>query len=435
MLKWKNNILWFFRICIIFPIFGVAFFPDVTFAGQCLITDKPAPVLIEYRNNLRKVISNITKEISDNTSQSKQEDGIINNLKNDLTRDGNDITRIFNEAIHWDGYFSFFNFFAVFPINNEVPHQIMRDHNLIETEQEWLNKYLATTLRLWYGEEELTNICSGVSNCTLEWKTKDIIGKLIQNTSKIANLYRETVIWDNAINKDILILVPQNFRLELEKYYGGDTIKNCSNNKWWFFETIWKSIQEIEILNKEWEYWVKVWKDSWKLVNGTMSDADYQREEKRILTEWLSWQWISADNRWLILDNLDKYNQSWWFSSNNNFLSNTFNSIRKSISSQFDSFKESIKDVFKEKEVASISELTQTKKKEDISLQIEQSIEKLYQWQVQLISIQDVNTAKTRQSIIEMHVNLSSSIKILEETEPISQKVCNSQAQWVWKCN
>lgn len=418
------KIIIYFIIIIFWFVF---FLPNIVLA--CSIKNSTAMVLEKYINNNRKVISNITSEIS--KKRINKEDDIIDQLKND----SNTIIRIFSEAFNWEWFFSSFYYYAIFPITNEMPHEIMRDNNLLEKESEWLKNYLKKIIKFWNSEIIIDNACNWITNyCEFNWNASDIIWKLIKNNWIITSIYRQVVTGSNINDSEIFLVDQKNFIKDLKESYWWNTIPSCSE-EWWFMEKIKKAISKITELNKIWEKWKEDWINAWQMLMWTMSNKQYLKEERRILKEELDRQWLPINNQNILLRNLKNYNEGWWFSINNNFLTNTYYSLSNSITTNFNSFEESISQMFIDKKTVSVSDLQTVTNQNDISLNIAKNIEEVFQSQKLFISIEDINTAKTRAKIIEFHNNLIQSSKVLEETCNISvEKVCKKQGIWLWNC-
>jgi len=92
-------------------------------AELCLIESKPAPVLTEYLQNVRTIVKNVNSELLSSTEEKNKPNSVKLNF-----------TRLSNEIIDWDSYFVGFNYYVLFPISNEIPLPIKRDHTLIENE-------------------------------------------------------------------------------------------------------------------------------------------------------------------------------------------------------------------------------------------------------------------------------------------------------------
>jgi hypothetical protein len=45
-----------------------------------------------------------------------------------------EMRRLFNLSITWSDYFSYFDFFVIYPIQNEYIYEIWRDYNLLQQE-------------------------------------------------------------------------------------------------------------------------------------------------------------------------------------------------------------------------------------------------------------------------------------------------------------
>lgn len=397
-------------------------------SDSCLIQDAPAEALSSYIQNVRKAAVNINSQVM-----------VSENADWKLKSFWKDISRIFNEMIDWNGYFETFEYFVFFPLENHVPYQFQRDYNLIEKEGDLLKWYLRTLTKNWQTSIALTQeqACKWIENCNLEWTPTKIIWDLVQNNNKILSLYRNAVMW-NELEKHSLILVNNNdFPLELVKYYGFDNLVLCPDGKEGFLERIKDAILNIKLLNKQGKDGIKKWKDAyalllWKDIEG----QTYQEFERQALLKELSRQWVSVDNRDIIMKNLDKYNQEWWYSKDNNFISNSIKHIENSVWSQIDAFQDSLSwSLNPEKPEVSVGDLLQATDANKITDTIRLRVSKTYNTELPFTAIEEISTEQLRARIIQLHNNLSTSIDVLDETSKISTQVCNSQDKWNGKCN
>lgn len=301
-------------------IFLISIIPNYTFAAwACLIQDKSAEVLSEYVKNNRKIIRNLTKNIKQENNTKSTDKWFFDWIANDLSQAKNQSISVFNELFNYPWFYSYFNYFAVHPISNEVPYQVKRDYKILEKEHEWLIKYVKSLDTTWWWNITVKDACSWVDkNCNLDNKTsKEVIWELIKNNDRIMDLFRLVVMWESWNFEWELILVDNNFQLEIEKNYWPDSISECNATEWWFFDTITKAIDNIKLLGQEWEDWIQMWRDAWDLMLWTEPDTQILAE-KDVFREYLSDEWISLENQNIMNDNLIKYNQ-WWLSLNNNY--------------------------------------------------------------------------------------------------------------------
>jgi len=421
--------------------------PSYTYATwACLIKDKSAEALLDFIKENRKVVKNVTKAVVKykNSKDIVKEDkwfleSKIDWIKKDYNQSKNEKISIFNEMFNFNWYFSYFKYYVTHPISNEVPYEVKRDYKLLEIEYEWLIWYIKK-LDKWRSYDALViDPCEWVKKkCDIElevnMKAKDVILRLIKNTSKILDLYRLTIIWDTSkFDSKWLFLVDNNFELEINKNYWIDAVSACNSSKWWFFDTISTAIQNVKILNKLWKDWTKKWKDAWGLLIWKKTSIE-KIKEKKMLRWYLSNLWISMGNQNIMLNNLERYNQE-WFSLNNNFITNTINSTFSKVSWKLTNWKNAVVwDFFtKNKEVVT-DDISKVTNNSDISINIKEKISKMYNDELPYSAIWDVSTEKLRAKIIETHMSLDDSINTLDDTIEISRKVCNSQDQWEWIC-
>lgn len=397
-------------------------------SDSCLIQDAPAEVLSSYIQNVRKAAVNINSQIM-----------VSDNTDNQLKTFWKDVTRIFNEIIDWTGYFETFEYFVFFPLENHIPYQFNRDYSLIEREWNSLKWYLRTLTKNGQTSVKLTQeqACKWIENCTLSWTPTEIIGKLVQNNNKILSLYRNAVMWNDLEKHDLILVDVIDFPLELVKNYGFDNLALCPDGSEWFLERIKEAIQKIELINKKWRDGIQKWKDAYALLLWKdTKDQTYQEFERQALLKELSRQWVSVDNRDIMMKNLAKYNQEWWYSKDNNFITNSIKHIENSVWSQINAFQKSISGSLNaEKTEVSIGDLLQSTDTNKITDNIRLNISNIYNTELPFTAIEEINTEQLRARIIQLHNNLSTSIDVLDETSKISTQVCNSQDKWNGKCN
>lgn len=232
------------RIIITLLIF-LSFNLNITYATDwaCNIWDSTAEVLSNYIKNNQAVIQNITNKISNSNVD---------------TSNFNKLTWLYNNIINWTWYKSYFNYYVVFPLTNDIPIEVQRDYNILDNEWKWLEKYLKTISKKWYDIEiDNDTLCSWVENCNdLSWDAITIVWELIKNQSKIIDIYRRAVMWDLTTNDEVwvLLLVDNNNNAFIEKIINNYWLwNNCLKSEKSFFTQIKDAIIEIWELNEEWK--------------------------------------------------------------------------------------------------------------------------------------------------------------------------------------
>ncbi|MDP2091233.1 MAG: hypothetical protein Q8K30_06585 [Candidatus Gracilibacteria bacterium] len=430
---------------ILIIILLISIIPNYTYAnGACLIQDRSAEVLLEYIKNNKKVVKNVTKGVvKEKNNETQGSSGIfdstINKVSTDFSKAKNGTISIFNELFNYSGFYSYFDYFSVYPISNEIPYQVKRDYKLLERENEGLINFINKIDTRLGTDTLIKNACDGVdTNCNLNNKTsKEIIGELIQNNDKILDLYRLTVMGESASFEGKLILVDNNFNLEIEKNYGINSISECNSIEGGFFDTITKAINNIKLLNQQGEDGIQMWRDAWDLMLGTNPDTQILAE-KEVMRAYLSDEGISMENQNIMNDNLIEYQMS-GLSVNNNYISNTIAATFGKINNQLLNWKDAVVGDFFEQRYPNggnvtykqIQKTTDNSKK---SIELKERIAKMYNDELPYAAIGDINTETLRAKIIETHMSLDDSINILENTIKVSQKVCTSQDAKRGKC-
>lgn len=407
-----------------------------TYAVGCVIENESSPLLLDYLENNRKIIKTISTQLSEDTTNQS----LAKNIDDEYNKTKNSWLKIYNQIFNFDSYYSYFNYFATFPISNEVPREVKRDYKLLESEWKWIKYYLDQIVKNWKWEVIIKNICNNITvNCdfTEEMTAAEIIWKLTANNEAIMDLFRNAVIWEIYKNPTKITLINNNFELEIQTNYNIVAYSKCGEKKWWFFETISKKIQEIWELNKEWKDWIQKWKDAIDLMlwNDTKNEK-YSEAEKRLLKNELSKQWISWDSQSNTLDSLEKYNSE-WLSKDNNFIKNTFNNTRVKLEKKLRTFKsEIIWDFFDKKTWNSVnieSTISAQKNSTDTN-KIKEDIDKQYLELLNLSADSETNTINVRSRILNINSDLINSINTLNKICPNSVEVCNSQDSWKWDC-
>lgn len=432
--------------------------PNYSFAAwACLIKDKSAQVLLDYVKENRIVIKNLTKEISKKKTEKIEENNNILWFQNNIEKtwekiknSSNEIVTMFNDFFTFNSYYSYFTFYAIFPITNEVPYQVMRDYKILENEYNWLTLYTKKINKKWYENIIIEKPCEWVNNikelCESKLNNKtswEILLELIKNNDQILDLYRNTVTsWDKIFENNKFILVWPNFVQEISTNYSTESINNCNSDEWWFFEQISNSIWKITTLNKQGKDWIKKWQETWQLLIWNKPEQ-YSVIEKDLLLSYLSEQWVSHQNKEIMLNNLEKYNLE-WLNINNNFILNTYNSTKKKITEELVILKEDIfwdfinknneNDTENTNRDTSINDIQNISDTSIITKNIKVRITKLYENELPFAAIWDNSVENLRSKIIKTHFELEESNKLLEKTIIKSKKICNSVDRWNWNC-
>lgn len=425
---------------IFFTFFVFIISINYTYAGACTIKSKSSPALLEYIENNRSIINNISTQLADETEKKESDEkSLKNEVENEYTNVKSSAVKVYNQIFSFDSYYSYFKYFASFPISNEVPHEVKRDYRLLEAEWKGIKFYLDSIIKNWQTDFIIKWICKDIKvNCDFpdEIKAWELIWKLTANNEAVLDLFRNTVIGEMVKNKVPLKLVNPNFEMEIQTNYNIEAYSKCSEEGW-FFEKISKSIKEIWTLNAEAKGWIQKWRDSIDLMlwNDTKNEK-YAESEKRLLLNELSKQWISWDSQANSLDALDKYNSE-WFSKNNNFIKNTFNNTRLKLENKLKDFKDDvIWDFFEKKwwDNIDINSTINAQKNSTNTNELKEKIDNMYLELLPLSAVSESNVTNLRSRLIKTHIDLSNSISTLNRVYPKSEKVCNQQDNWKWNC-
>ena len=422
---------------IIFTALTISIFTHSSFADECSqscsIKDAPAPVLQEYINSNRKIISNIANQLTANNT---------NNIFNQQ------YNKIYNSITNWNTFNSWVDFLKL-ELSWEVPLPIKRDIQLLKKEWQYLAKFLQNSILQNSSNTLIDNACNWVSSCQLSGTASDIIWKLIENHSNVMEFYKLSLLGKSSGFQWNFILVKPNFKSELNNYYNSYTLTDCSKCEWEFNQKIEKAIKAISVTDKNSKDWIQQWRDAWSILNGSKNwTAEYNTRERELLQKKLSKDWVTWNNGDTILKNLDKYNNN-AYSNQNNPVNNSFSIFKDTVERNANAVNfasnvyKTVKQLYNKttgyfsknpKAVIPVSILTQTDWNITSANAIMRAVDNIYQREVPFISAQDTNSDKLQARIIQMHIDLSQAINILDKTRKFSEKVCNDQDRWNGRC-
>lgn len=429
--------------------FGVAFGCEES--KSCLISDKPADVLTQYIKDL----SQITNNVSSAARWATIDKGAIWKIRSQTLR-------ITNATAGFWWYFSSFDYYVAYPITHDIPYQIERDHRLLLNQNTRLLSKIKTILRSGGADIIVKDACRGITTpCNFNNQTaENILSALLKNHKKVVYLYQLNVLGKTSNFKDNLVLVDNTFQSKLSSHYWPDSVKTCSACEDWFEGRIKESISNIWKINENSEGAVNKWKYAWAVLTGNEESAeefltrtwtgtrkDYYTEslwlwEENVLKRYLWETWAGAKTTEIALANLNRYNNSWSLVNKgklntSNPLENTARNIFSDIETEFDTFDESVIQEYEnrgEKDIPTV-DLQNTQDSIEVTKRIKRNIAELYERQQSTNVVQDTGVEKLQAKMIQMHVSLSNSISRLHKVTKKSEKVCNSQWKWLWKCN
>ena len=431
----------------------------------CSISDAPAEVLTEYIADLSKITNNVS---------SAARNSVIN--KGALGKVKAQTLRMTNATAGFGWYFLSFDYYLAYPITNDIPYQIERDHKLLVNQNKRLLDKIKKILRSWGWDIVIEKACDWVtaSNCNFNWQTAEqILSTLLKNHKKIIYSYQWAVLWRRNLDRNNLVLVESGFIEALQDSYGPENSEKCSLCEDAFGHRINESISNIGKLNEDSNAAVNKWKYAWAVLTGneesaevfltrtwTWSRKDFYTEsrwlwEENVLSRYLWETWAWARTSEIVLDNLRRYNEASEYNEKNalsenptenlstwnpldNTLRNTFSDIENpwSIAYQVDLFEESVLQNYEsgEKESIPILKLQSAQTNLKISRKISERVWALHAMQKSMNITQDTSATKLQAKIITMHKSLASAITKLNKTRAKSEKVCDAQWKWIWKC-
>ncbi len=411
-------------------------FADDT-CSECKIKDAPWETLNQFIKNIDKIKSNVQSEVKsswpvERTATSKLQRTIIKGL---------------NTIFTWDEYFSWFEYYVTFPLSQSVPYEIKRDYEMIEKEEKKITKTLRIITERWYKETLIKEPCKWVEwiICdSINWKDASfILTQLLTSTKEVKNYFVASIIWKTNDDEKFYLL-PKNFTSNMNIYYNESTAETCSKCEWNSTQRMEKAITAITEFNKQGKKWIQTWVDAWNMLIWNQERATKRENERMILLKELSRQGLSSENTSIIMGNLERFNETWFFSLKNNFLTNSFSSVGRKIYEQLDDFNETVLQTYNKKTSTTewkvntsvpVQNITKVNEKVKITNEIKKEIAAIYSSELPFANIEDTSAQQLQGRFLELHTNLIQTIKRLDEIIPISQKVCNDQGTWMWKCN
>lgn len=413
-------------------------------SNTCKIENTPE-VLIKIIWELRKINRNIDAEVWK-----------LETKKTSLSSINASMMKSYNTITNWGWFFSSFEYSVVFPITNSVPDVIKRDQKFIEKEISTLKKSLDKVYKKGLGNEEIGNVCTGIDTTYIDcewksWKASKLIEGLTQDIYTLDDFYKSSIVWTDTKKSIQWNYLKESAFTELGKYYNSNTAESCSKCEWSFTEKVNTAMDKISEIQKGTNKWIQEWIDAWNLLIGG-KNSNVREREKELLRSHLAKEWISSNAADEVMKNLENFNSTWatgwnwFFSTNNNFVTNSYKRLSENISEQYNNFSSSIwrtleRQKARESKIRAwdkweivINELKQTEEESTITKNLKAEFTTLYSTQEAFIGQTDQKVWEIEWKITSLHDRLTFTIKALMDICPISEKVCNDQMNWLWEC-
>ncbi|MDD5213707.1 MAG: hypothetical protein PHG82_04755 [Candidatus Gracilibacteria bacterium] len=432
--------------------------PHISLAADSNATDcsvKPtSDAILDYIKDDRKIVSNIISNLDGGNDASTLGGKTVDTYDKIRSK----MIGLSNSIFSWNGYESYFKFYVTLPLSpveQEIPYEIMRDHKIIQNEGKTLEKILQKLVKNGTDSSSVKNLCDGVAGdgCSgLEGKTaRDVITKLMENNSNIADLYRLSVLGEVANFKGDLFLIDKD---KLTSYYKEDRVTTYSQNCG-FAKKGMDKIKEILDWQKITKQGLIQWDEALLRLRcsgvesaGVCSDKDskkYKEIEKNLLKNELRRQGLSSNMTKKMLQNLDNFNNT---CMGNDLASNAIcagklalkNSAKSVynwdmqkgedggfIQNFIDTADGIIGQGLGKKENVSIQKLAEYQDKRDHEALIKKELSEVFQAGLGSIGQSTDEEDKLQSKIIDIHLNLVKSIEILNDTAKISCDVSRMQ--------
>lgn len=406
-----------------------------TCSNECLIADAPPTELTKYLSNVNIILSKVRAQTN---RQVQKNDSYFFTLRGTTKQVIGGYSSIFN----WNSYFSSFWYYVTLPLTQSIPAPVKRDIQLLENHIKMLTNLMEATVKRWHGDTKIEKVCQDFP----EWyecsftETEDarfIITALINNAERMLNFIRLWVQWKQDKHVGDFILVKNNFRTELNTYYNSYALEKCWQCQWEINYEFGQKMESITSFNLAGNKWIQRWIDAINLLLWNVSDAKYQQIERQILARELGRQWLNAEQSQIILWNLDRYNNDGWYSLSNNFVANSFDSIGTELWKFTDEFTDAFQKAYERYGENPVPIVEFVNIKEEIAKWriIEKEVMAFYGSNIPTAMQEDTSSEKLLSKIVSYHISLSEIIKNLDTIIPVSEAVCDSQANWTWKCS
>lgn len=420
--------------------FIVGIFSSQAFANTCLssckISDSPSPKLTQYLDTLGQISEKLTEQLSQREEElreaSEEEENLIwieKDIKNTKTR----VLRAFNSILSFKEHYGSFDFWISTAITNEITAPVKRDHAMLQRETEKLTHILEKSAHRGSITVKITDICSGIQNCSIpDGSAWDILALLINNNKLITQLYQASILekpWLDPIQN--IRLVPEGFTTEIKSYYNKDTLTECSRCEEGSLANFREKIQNISFKNNEYKEGLAKWKAAWAMLRGGDRKAS-QKLEESLLADYLQWQGISPTQAETVIWNLKRYNENGLSSSDP--LTNSSNYTQANINQEIQTFQQAMLEAFQGEEKVPFVELWKVNTEIKTTANIQKEIHSLFEDQKPFAFTQDVASQQLQLRIIKMHFSLIRSINMLEKYKSVATDACNTP--WGWgKCD
>jgi len=407
-----------------------------TFAMKCEIEDRTAPPLEQYFHDLNILSYNFSSLLDRNYS-SKAGD-IFSAQKRK-------VQQFYNSIISWETYEGTASLYIKYGTSNAYASSVWRDYGFLEQQERNISTLFKSMNSQWYTSHtiDIAKLCQGLSQWTQceFWRDKqgkrgkstgqidvyDALAEILKNHQSIMNLYRLSITADT---KNVawkvrelpnFLFVPNSFPKEMKTYYNANTTNECAKDKkesMGFFRQLQENISN---LSNKYADSTDSWKRAIAKINGTMDAKEYNEMERKLLEDELARQGLSTKQSETILKNLDRYNQEWGWSRDNNFITNSFQYVQNSVTTQVDMFDEALRELTKngEDEVPMVA-VENTKNDKEVESAITARSRRLFEEHQISAMFQDNSSMFLEWKFIDTHADINQAINNLTNVKRVA---------------
>lgn len=338
-----------------------------------------------------------------------------------------------NESIGFSNFYTSGRFYIQIALKTEVPTAITRDHERLGKELERIQGVIELVHNQ-CGQDIVpsSNLSEDTVYNTSGKTLGTILKEVLKNQVDMMNLYRETVLGDQADGQGLILVGnPQNFVSQLQSHYGPKAFEACVKKRD-FFKDVGDAFDRITTKGGNIEQGMDDWGRAWKLLNSNSSDREYADVERNVLRDEMSRQGMGTKGSSVIMNNLAKYNGQAPSEGLTGFVSDIGERVYASIG-QFGKSYDDLKAMLNRPQTTG-QYLETTKVLERLKTDINEDIVRDYENAKSLIGPENQSADETVAKLIDTHILLETTNGFVQPYIKIAEQTCDEQATGKGNC-
>lgn len=399
--------------------------------SACPVKDWPSKELTKYFNDLKEVLSEVTKSVW-NTNCWESGTWLLSQSSSSVSRWYSTIIWDSNGLFNFDWFLSSWELDMYPLVNWNLPPSTYRDHDYIVSQSDKINDITKAVAKKCALDNEIKSdiVAKKLEYYNLKSVTKieDVLSEFRKFNIKLSTFFRCSVAgsltsceleWNEALKSDIK-----------SSYVDGISWCNQSESS---FKKFMKSIWEITD-GEFWFKWIREWINEWKaalaLLVWEFNDPKKIQEEfgRDLLNKELVKVWLKGNQADAILSNLDCMNKT-----NKTLIDCTYERVKtywEPLSEVVDKlFDSDIKDATSTN--LPTKNIWNTADYDQIAREINSDHSNL----LTTIKLNNKSSDTWISNLIQLHKNLIDTNNKIEWKVSSTVMLCNKQATWVGNCN